>query len=538
VRIDAKHEVTLLKLYRDAEAPQKWELLDVLVPLGTEQVRAEMIAAEEHALTALGGYADDGRRLPFSIPLMRFVATADGPRLKRLSRLAVAMPELEPGLFLKILERWDTVEIDPTDYEAGSARHKVDAVRHLVRAPDPTSIEALFARVVRLELREESMVVAVLQAATRQLEAKRLADLMPVLAAEVAKFAPDSHGLPPDPDPPRNFLLWYGLRALSYRQVDAALIPLCRIALDPTLQRERYDVQSERPLPPDFTRQACEALRHYETGKVTAALRTVIAELERDGRLADLTPAHLTRLVSNWRSNAWRGRRLPGFALTLCDLIDRYPFEGETGVARMLALGAQRRYSEAAKAGLAAADRIEARGFEAADGSWGPTRVRGRAALYNALAKGTIPELYPELDENYLIWIAGIYMRFLANDPDNARAAAALAARRSAWLDRDVRNLRAELMLLAGDAEAACRLLQPLSTAPIEPRQDEAWYRYYFARALSSSGRTTRARGELAESLRMNRRLIASCRVDPLLKDFKEVFEQTEEDFFDRIFSE
>ena len=136
------------------------------------------------------------------------------------------------------------------------------------------SIESLFARVVALELREESMVVAVLQAAAKQLDPKRLADLIPVVAAEVAKFAPDANGMPPDPDPPRDFFVWYALRALSYRHVDAALIPLCRIALNPTLQRERFDAQSERPLPPDFTRQSCEALRHYDVAKVTAALRT------------------------------------------------------------------------------------------------------------------------------------------------------------------------------------------------------------------------------------------------------------------------
>ena len=129
-------------------------------------------------------------------------------------------------------------------------------------------------------------------------------------------------------------------------------------------------------------------------------------------------------------------------------------------------------------------------------------------------------------------------MRFLANDPPNAKRAADRAARRSAWLDRDVRNLQAELLTVVGQSDEACRRLQPRATAPVEPRQDEAWYRYYFARALSKSGRTTRARGELAESLRMNRRLIASCRVDPLLKDFSDVFAQTEEDFFDRMFSE
>lgn len=537
-RIDAKHEAALLKLYRDAEEPHKWELLDALVPLGTEQVRLEMIAVGEHAIAALGAYADDERKLPFSIPLMSIVENANGPLLKQIARLAASMPNVEPGLFLKLLARWDRIEIDPTDHEAGSAQHKIDAVRHLVRVSDPRSVEALFQRVVSLELREESMVVVVLQAAARQLSAERLADLVPVMDVEVRKFAPNSDGLPPDPDPPRDYFVWYAIRALSYRQVDAALIPLCRIALEPTLQRERFDVQAERPLPPDFTLQAREALRHYDSQKVIAALRTVIAELDRDGRLADLTPAHLFRLLSGWRSNAWRGRRLHGFAITLCDLIDRYPFEGETGIARMLALGAQRRYEEAAQAGVAAADRVAAREFSALDGGWSPARIRGRAAIYSAVANNNIPELFPKLDDNYLLWIAGIYMRFLTNDYENARVAANLAARASAWLDRDVRNLTAELTMLAGDAEAACRMLQPQVTAPVEPRQDEAWYRYYFARALSKSGRTTRARGELAESLRMNRRLIASCRVDPLLKDFTDVFRQTEEDFFDQVFSE
>ena len=72
----------------------------------------------------------------------------------------------------------------------------------------------------------------------------------------------------------------------------------------------------------------------------------------------------------------------------------------------------------------------------------------------------------------------------------------------------------------------------------MELRQDEGWYRYYLARAAAAAGNDTRARGELSEALRINRRLVASCRVDPLLKDYAEVFRQAEEDYFDLLFQD
>jgi hypothetical protein len=536
--LDRKHEQALLALYRGMEEPDRWTALDALIPLGTEAVREEVLKSGDRALSALGVFADDGRTLPFAIPLVPFIEGADAQRLQKLGRLATAMPVLEPGFFLELLAAWDRIEVDAADIDGGAARQKVDALRFLVRAPDAHSTATLFTRVLSKKIREESMVVAILQAAARQLEPKTLASLIPVLEKELLEYAPDADGVPPDPSPKRDYLVWYGMRALAFRKVEPALEFFCRTALDPRLQRERYDEQTRRELPFDWTMHATEALRHYDVASVTKTLQRVIAEMDASGTLADVVPTHLFRLVGGWRSKAWRGRRLSGFAITVCDLIDRYPFEGETGIARMLALGAQRRYLEAAASGRVAAKRVRARGYRPADGNWSPKRIEGRAGIYEALAKGKIPELLPQLDESYLQWIAGIYLRFLVGDDDNAIAIADKAWRNTAWLNRDRRNLRAELLTRKGKPAEARKLMQPRVRLPVELRQDEGWYRYYLARALAAAGKHARAKGELFEALRINRRLVASCKIDPLLKDYSEVFKQADEDYFDLLFQD
>jgi hypothetical protein len=366
-----------------------------------------------------------------------------------------------------------------------------------------------------------------------------LSALVPKLVSEVAKYYPDKNGLPPDDNPPRDYFVFYAMRALAYQQVEEALDPLVRIMLEPNLQRERYDEQSGRDFPPNWPVQAREALRHYDPTAVAKAIRGVSADMERNGALAELTPMHVFRMLSAWRSSAWRGRRLHAFALEFCDLLDRLPFEGEPGVARMLATGAQARYVEAAKAGRAAAARKRARGFDPADDRWTPRRIEGRAAIYEALSKKQVAECAPQLgDDAYLLWIVGIYERFILMDADAAKDPTVKAWRGSAWLDRDVRNLRADLLTVAGKAEDALRLLDPPARLPIEARQGEGWYRFYFARALAANGQVSRAKGELAEALRINRRLIANAKLDPLLKGYDDVFEQADEDFFDRLFSD
>jgi hypothetical protein len=533
-----KHEQRLLERYRGLPEPQRWDALDALVPLGTDAVRSEVVKSGERALGSLGVLADDGHTLPFAIPLTPFLEGADAQRLQKLGRLATAMPELEPGFFLKLLEAWDKVEVEAADVDGGAARQKIDALRFLVRSPDAHSVSTLFAEVLSGKTREESMVVAILQASARQLDAKTLSALIPLLEREVMEYAPAKDGMPPDPSPKRDYLVWYGMRALSYRQVEPALEFFCRLALEPRLQRERFDEQTGRELPIDWTTHAVEALRHYDASSVTKTLRRVIGDMASKGELSELAPTHLFRLVGDWRAKAWRGRRLHGFALTLCDLIDRYPFEGETGIARMLALGAQRRYVDAAAAGRQAAARIRARGYRPADGNWSPSRIEGRASIYEALANKKIPELLPELHESYLQWIAGIYLRFLVGDDDKALVATREAWRNTAWLNRDRRNLRAELMTRKGFPEEARQLMQPRVRLPIELRQDEGWYRYYLARALAAAGKHARAKGELSEALRINRRLVASCKVDPLLKGYGEVFRQADEDYFDLLFQD
>jgi len=536
--LDAKHEAALLALYRRLPEPGKWVALDALVPLGTPAVREELLKDGERAVAALGVLADDGYPLPFSIPLTPLLEGADAQRLQSLGRLATAMPELEPGFFLRLLDAWDSSALEASDVDGGPVRQKIEAVRLLARAPDAQSAATLLTRVLDGRIREEPLVVGILQAAARHLDEKALGALVPVLEQAVETYLPGPDGMPPDPAPKTDYLLWYGMRTLAYRGVPAGLPFFCRVALDPRLQRERYDEQTERELPFDWPAHATEALRHYDVDAVTGELQRRIAAMEADGKLAELAPAHLFRLVGAWRSNAWRGRRLSGFALTICDLIDRYPYEGETGIARMLALGAQQRYVEAAAAGRAAAVRVRAGGFRPADGNWSPARIEGRAAIYEALAKGAIPALLPELDEPYLQWIAGIYLRFLAEDDANARRAADRAWRGTAWLNRDMRNLCAEMLVRAGSPEEATKMMRPSVRPPVELRQDEGWFRYYLARAAAAAGNDARARGELSEALRINRRLVASCRVDPLLKDYEEVFRQADEDYFDLLFQD
>ena len=539
VAIDAKHEAKLLALYRSHAEPFRWDALDAIVPLGTDAVLKCLADAGDHALSALSVRADDGHTIPFRFPLGRFIDGADAGRLQRLARIAAAMEQLEAGFFLRLLGAWDKLNALATDVEGGSKGQKVEALRLLVRASDPASVQSLFGRVATGELKDPRVVLPVLQAAARQLSGKRLSALIPRLQDELKKYYPDEKGLPPEADPSRDYFVFYAMRALACRRVEAALDPLVRVLLDPRLQRERYDEQSWRDLPLDWPVQAREALRHYDSRSVAKALQQVVGEMEANGSLAALTPAHLFRLLGSWRASAWRGRRLHAFAIACCDLLDRLPFEGETGVARMLALGAQRRYADAAQAGRAAASRRRAKGFDAADETWSPRRIEGRARLYEALERNKVAGCVDELGgDPYLLWIAGIYLRFLQADPQAALAPARKAWRNTAWLDRDKRNLRADLMTIGRRPDASRALLQPRNLPPLEVRQGEGWYRFYLARAFAAAGQHSRARGELAEALRINRRLLATTRADPLLKSYAEVYRQADEDFFDRLFSD
>jgi len=538
-RIDPKHEKDLIALYARLSEPRKWDALDALVPLGTPAVVQVLEEAGNRALGSLGVRVDDGQRIPFDFPLERFVGQADATELQRLSRLGAAMAKLDPGFYLAIFEKWGTVDATEADVEGGSSGQKIETVRHLVRAADPASVRELFARVVSGKITAENLVMPIFQAAARQLPPEELAVIAPKLLEKVKLDYPDARGMPPEPNPPRNYFIWFGMRALAYRQVDAGLEPIVRILLDPNLQRERYDEQAGRRLPYDWTRQAREALRHYSPSKVAAAMRKVMGEMEQAGELAELNPVHLFRLLAAWRSHPDRGRRLHAFALELCDLLDRLPFEGETGVARMLAVGAQARYAEAAAIGRATAERKRARGFDPADDLWSPRRIEGRATIYAALGRGKIPECVPQLRKDpYLLWIAGIYLRFIVGDAKAAEAPSNESWRCSAWLDRDVRNLCADLLTVAGDGAKARELMQPNVLPPLRIRQGEGWYHFYLARALAGAGQATRARGELADALRINRRLLSSTKADPSLKGFAEVFRQADEDYFDWLFSD
>lgn len=537
--IDAKHEAPLLAYYNAHAEPFRWDALDALVALGTPGVVAALEAAGDHAVSALGIRADDGHAIPFSFPLGKFLKGADAERLQKLGRIAVAMEKLEQGFYLRLLEAWDRLDAQEADVDGGSAGQKVDAIRLLVRAADPHSVRVLFGRVLAGELREERVVLPILQAAARQLPNKTLAALIPKLQVALRTYYPDAQGNPPDANPPRDYFVFYAIRALAYRRVEAALDPLVRVMLDPSMQRARYDEQSGRDLPLDWPMQACEALRHYSPDAVGKTLRGVIAEMEADGSLAELTPAHLLHLLAIWRSSGWRGRRLHTFALVFCDLLDRLPFEGETGVDRMLALGTQRRFVDASAAGRAAAASLRARGFAAADGFWSPRRIEGRARLYAGLAQGQAAECVPELGgDPYLIWLAAVCERYSLADPAAAREPAKEAWRRTAWLDRDKRNLRADLLTIGGQPDAARALLEPSTQLPLEVRQSEGWHRFYLARSYAAAGHQARAKGELAEGLRMTRRLLSATAKDPLLKDYAEVYRQADEDFFDRLFTD
>jgi len=538
-RIDAKHEKALIALYERLDEPRKWDALDALVPLASQGVAAVLEQAGARSLVALGVRVDDGHTIPFEFGLKRFVENADASGLQRLARIGGAMTKLEPGFYVALLDAWAKVDATDADVYGGSSGQRIETIRHLVRAPDPTSVRALFRKVLADEIIEGNLVMPILQAAARQLTERELIALLPKLDKEIRLFHPNARGLPPEPNPPRRYFIWYSMRALSFRRIDAALKPILRILLDPQLQRERYDEQAGRRLPIDWTRQAREALRHYPQSKVGAAMQQVMAEMEASGELAELAPVHLFRLLSGWRSNADRGRRIPAFALALCDLLDRLPFEGEPGVARMLATGAQARYVEAAAAGRAAAKRKRTRGFDPADDRWSPRLIEGRAAIYEALANNKIPEVVPRLGADpYLLWIAGIYLRFVTLDAEAATIPAGESLRRSAWLDRNARNLWADLMTIAGKAELARNLLQPKVTLPLEIAQGEGWYRFYLARALAADGRATRARGELADALRINRRLVQTAKADPLVKGYDDVFVQADEDYFDWLFSD
>ena len=134
--------------------------------------------------------------------------------------------------------------------------------------------------------------------------------------------------------------------------------------------------------------------------------------------------------------------------------------------------------------------------------------------------------------------MAAVYERYTLGDPAAAREPARQAWRRTGWLGRDKRNLRADLLTIGGRPEAARALLEPSTQLPLEVRQSEGWHRFYLARSYAAAGQDARAKGELADGLRMNRRLLSTTAKDPLLKSYAEVYKQADEDFFDRLFTD
>ncbi|HEX5138002.1 MAG TPA: hypothetical protein VFY93_13585, partial [Planctomycetota bacterium] len=371
--IDPERETALLAILDQAPAAQRRDALGAVAALGTEQARLRCEALPDLALEVLCQRARSGLRVAFAFPLKRFVAGADGPRLKLLAEVAEGLPSIEPGLFFDLFRAWGGVEGPGT--EEGPAQERTRLFDGIARTDDAVSAKLLFDLLVAGETKEPSLAMGTLMVAAKHLTAEDLVRLLPLLRAQVAEERPLAGARPPPQSKLRAALLRGGCNALGYARVEAALDDLCDIVLDPTLQPAAFDwpKPGEESYAPYW---ALDALRDFPAATVDAAFRRALARAEADGRLAACDPGDLDGLVSicrNGLGKEWwtRGRALHEVALALCDAIERMP-GADMSYDRMVALGGLGRYPEAAAAARVAAGRRRAGGFTALDGDGTP----------------------------------------------------------------------------------------------------------------------------------------------------------------------
>lgn len=541
-KLDEKHGPALLKLYADVPEDLKKAALAALLPLGTEAVRRRCEEDPPAALPSLRGRATAGHTIAFRFPLRRFLAGADADQLKTLARIAEALPEPEPGFYADLLKAWDALRVGERMASEGriddsAAQQKKLLLDALARSRDTASAARLFDELVSGKQKAPSLVLGTLKAAARLVPPKQLVRILPLLReAAKGEYALDRKRPPPRNDF-RARLLYGGINALAYAQVDAALDDLCAFVLDPGLHADAFDWKHQSFVP----WASLEALRHFPGDKVGPAFRRALRAAEEDGRLAALHPRSLFTAVTFCRGGRQRGRRLNAVVLALCEVLERLPWnEGEVGYEHAMALGQLRRYAEAAAVVRAAARRKRERGYTAADGFYTPELLEGRALIWEKMATGDAEELgaaLPQLGgDPFLLNLAGWNLHFDLKNLDLAARAQTEAVRRTAGMHHAYRDTLAAIRLGQNRPALALDLLDPQQHLPVERAPVSRWYQVFRAQAYRMLGDDLRARHELELAVSEDRRILPYVRRLPEFEDFADVFRQADEGSFDDLF--
>jgi hypothetical protein len=530
--IDPRFEAQLLAIHDAAPGERR---LAALLPLGTEEVRRRFEASPEPALRVLRQRVDGGLRIPFPFPLRRFLAGADGLRLRSLSDVAEGVPSLEPGFFFDLYRAWGGVEGSGT--EEGVTDERARLLDALSRTNDTASAKLIFEMLLAGEVKEPALVMGTLLVAAKLLAAADLARLLPLLREQVKEERPRNGTESPPWSRFRAEILRGGFNALGYAKVEAALDDLCDVVLDPALQAAAFDWrEGEQSFAPYW---AMDALRDFPIAVAEPAFRRALARAEADGRLAACDPRDLLDVVGLCRSGTgkdwWtRGRGLYEVGVAICEAVERMPGSDDATYERTIALGALARYAEAAKAARADAARRRAAGFAATDGADTPGRMEARARLYDALAAKDAETLFAvaEAANDPFLWnLAARNLRFEVVDLALAARAGEAAVRGSGALWLPARDVLASVRNAEGRPAEALRLLDLHDRVPTERPRGSLWHEAISAEAHLRLGEEAHARRAL-ERAAEDRRILPHLRADPVFAPLADVLRDADERFF------
>jgi hypothetical protein len=537
--IDPELEAPLLEWYDAAEEGARSVALAALLPLGTEAARQRVVEAGEAALPVLVARARS-RRIPFGVPLLRFVEGAGAARRADLCTIAQELPTVEPGLFAALYRGWEAERKDVDDtVESGNFEAQRAVLDALARSDDVASADALFETVLAGKERRPVFLLGILEAAAALLSPERLAALVPHLAAaaEAERARPD-RSAPPDDDA-RIALLWGGTGALSWKRVEAAVDTLCAIVLDPRLHGAAYERgERDASAAPGW---CLDALRSFAPSRVDAAFRAVLARMEREGELAAVHPRELLAIAYRAHGNRDRGRGLYEVALAALEVLDRLPWEGVEPGLRARTLYLLGRYAEAAAIARGDALALRARGLLPEEGDPSPAELDAAAALYDAAAVRSEEAFRAAVDlargRADLLHRAAWMAEFFAMPASLQNEAAEEAFRLTGGLVHAYRDTLAMARLREGRADEALALLDFRLVHPKQrPVETDGWHRLFLARAHLALGDRPQAAFALTRALKLDRRLLDTARADPALRALSDAFSEADADYFASLF--
>jgi hypothetical protein len=503
--------------------------LEAVLPLQTSAAQKALDAAPvDEALAALAGRSEMTTRLKLTYPLMPHLKGASPARLVELRKCAMALAGVEPGFFHALYRAWGAVKVEeaPKERDSGPPVERAAVLRELAHGNDARSARLFLAEVAAGRLQNPPHVLGALKAAARLLRGEDLAALGPLLEEQVkGEYARKDKQAPPY-DAYRFVTLRGGILAIGYARTESLLPLLARFVLDSKLQPSAFDFDDASAVP----YWALHALRHFEPKAVDAAFRAELARAD----LAELHPRHLLRMVRYARENRDQGRGLAEVRLALAEVVERLPWEGNATYEKMRALGSLRRYAEAAKAARAFAERQAGRGYEIEDGLWTPAFVKGRARLYEGLAKGRITDVS---GGPFLKNLAAWYLLFTTKDATLANTASEQAVRGTAALYHPYRDTLAAVRIAQQRPDEALRLLDDERELPVKREPTSGWHLYFQAQAKLQKGDARGAYSDLEQCLSMDRRLIPQAKKEPAFTELAKVLKQVETDYVDTLFA-